>query len=76
MSSPEALELAKLLETSYFEVLVAMAYAAFADAPVDVPAENAHETEFIMLKDGGLAFEGTAGELRASQDAYLRAFLS
>jgi len=41
-----------------------------------VPAAEAHETEFIMLKDGGLAFEGTAGELRASQDPYLRAFLS
>ena len=41
-----------------------------------VPAAEAHETEFIMLKDGGIAFEGTADELRASQDAYLRAFLS
>jgi phospholipid/cholesterol/gamma-HCH transport system ATP-binding protein len=41
-----------------------------------VPAAEAHETEFIMLKDGDIAFEGTAEELRASQNAYLRAFLS
>ena len=41
-----------------------------------VPPENAHETEFIMLKDGGIGFEGTAAELRASTDPYLRTFLS
>jgi phospholipid/cholesterol/gamma-HCH transport system ATP-binding protein len=41
-----------------------------------VPTAEAHETEFIMLKDGDIAFEGTAEELRASQNAYLRAFLS
>jgi ABC-type transporter Mla maintaining outer membrane lipid asymmetry ATPase subunit MlaF len=33
-------------------------------------------TTFIMLKDGGIAFEGTADELRASTDPYLRTFLS
>jgi phospholipid/cholesterol/gamma-HCH transport system ATP-binding protein len=33
-------------------------------------------TEFIMLRDGRVAFEGTASELRATQDDYLRAFLS
>jgi phospholipid/cholesterol/gamma-HCH transport system ATP-binding protein len=41
-----------------------------------VPAAEAHETEFIMLKDGRVAFEGTAAELHASPDPYLRAFLS
>jgi phospholipid/cholesterol/gamma-HCH transport system ATP-binding protein len=41
-----------------------------------VPPEQAHETEFIMLKDGAIAFEGTAAELHASTDPYLRAFLS
>jgi phospholipid/cholesterol/gamma-HCH transport system ATP-binding protein len=41
-----------------------------------VPAAEAHETEFIMLRDGGVGFEGTAAELRASTDPYLRAFLS
>jgi phospholipid/cholesterol/gamma-HCH transport system ATP-binding protein len=34
------------------------------------------ETEFLMLKDGKIAFEGPADELRSSKDEYLRAFLS
>jgi phospholipid/cholesterol/gamma-HCH transport system ATP-binding protein len=34
------------------------------------------EAEFIMLKNGRIAFEGHAGELRRSQDPYLRSFLS
>ncbi len=41
-------------------------------------AGKADESEFIMLKDGRIAFEGNASELReaARQDPYLRAFLS
>ncbi|MGH9253769.1 MAG: ABC transporter ATP-binding protein [Vicinamibacterales bacterium] len=38
--------------------------------------EKAEEAEFIMLKDGGIAFEGHAAELRTSSDPYLRTFLS
>ncbi len=36
------------------------------------------EAEFIMLRDGGIAFEGNAGELRAAArtDPYIEAFLS
>lgn len=34
------------------------------------------EAEFIMLKDGRIAFEGHAGDLRESNDPYLKAFLS
>ena len=45
-----------------------------------VPAdpEKAEEAEFIMLKDGRIAFEGHAAEIReaARTDPYLRAFLS
>jgi phospholipid/cholesterol/gamma-HCH transport system ATP-binding protein len=39
---------------------------------------KADESEFIMLKDGRIAFEGNASELReaARQDPYVRAFLS
>jgi phospholipid/cholesterol/gamma-HCH transport system ATP-binding protein len=33
-------------------------------------------TEFLMLKDGGVAFEGSADELRDSTDGYLSAFVS
>jgi phospholipid/cholesterol/gamma-HCH transport system ATP-binding protein len=39
---------------------------------------KAHEAEFIMLRDGRIAFEGTASELRAFalQDGYVHSFLS
>jgi phospholipid/cholesterol/gamma-HCH transport system ATP-binding protein len=33
-------------------------------------------TEFLVLRDGGVAFEGSAPELRAATDDYLQAFLS
>lgn len=43
-----------------------------------VPADEnkSEEAEFIMLKDGTIAFEGHAAELRASKDPYLNTFLS
>jgi len=42
------------------------------------PARKADEAEFIMLKDGGIAFEGNASELRemAANDLYVEAFLA
>jgi phospholipid/cholesterol/gamma-HCH transport system ATP-binding protein len=43
-------------------------------APAD--AAKADEAEFIMLKEGLVAFEGNAAELRASADPYIRSFLS
>ena len=41
-------------------------------------AEKADEAEFIMLRDGGIGFEGNAAELRAAvkSDPYIEAFLS
>jgi len=39
------------------------------------PAKVA-ETEFIMLRDGDIAFEGDVHELRGSRDSYLQSFLS
>jgi phospholipid/cholesterol/gamma-HCH transport system ATP-binding protein len=39
-------------------------------------ARKADEAEFIMLRDGVIAFEGNAAELRAAGDPYIRAFLS
>jgi len=39
-------------------------------------AAKADEAEFIMLREGVVAFEGNAAELRASQDPYIREFLS
>jgi phospholipid/cholesterol/gamma-HCH transport system ATP-binding protein len=45
-------------------------------APAD--ADKSEEAEFIMLKDGVIAFEGHAAEIReaAKHDPYLKAFLS
>jgi phospholipid/cholesterol/gamma-HCH transport system ATP-binding protein len=41
-------------------------------------ADKFNEAEFIMLRDGRIAFEGHAGELReaAARDPYIEAFLS
>ena len=39
-------------------------------------AEKVEQADFVMLKDGGIHFEGTAAELRSSKDQYLRDFLS
>jgi phospholipid/cholesterol/gamma-HCH transport system ATP-binding protein len=39
-------------------------------------AAKADEAEFIMLKEGLVAFEGNAAELRAATDPYIRTFLS
>lgn len=38
--------------------------------------EKMAETTFIMLKDSRISFEGTLSELQASDDSYLRSFLS
>ena len=38
--------------------------------------DKSEEAEFIMLKDGGIIFEGPAGDLRRSSDPYLQTFLS
>ena len=43
---------------------------------VTAQGSKAEEAEFIMLKDGGIHFEGNAAALRASRDPYLRSFLS
>jgi phospholipid/cholesterol/gamma-HCH transport system ATP-binding protein len=40
------------------------------------PLEDQQDTEFMMLRDGEVAFEGPAAELRASDDQYLQSFLS
>jgi len=43
---------------------------------VKASPEKAAETAFVVLKDAGVLFEGDAGALRASDDSYIRAFLS
>jgi ABC-type transporter Mla maintaining outer membrane lipid asymmetry ATPase subunit MlaF len=43
-----------------------------------VPADacKANETEFLMLRDGRIGFQGTAAELRAAREPYLQRFVS
>jgi len=43
-------------------------------APAD--AQKADEAEFLMIKEGLVAFEGSASELRAATDPYIKSFLS
>lgn len=40
------------------------------------PPDDQEDTEFLMLRDGEVAFEGPATELRDSRDPYLQSFLS
>jgi phospholipid/cholesterol/gamma-HCH transport system ATP-binding protein len=40
------------------------------------PPETMAATEFLMLRDGRVAFEGSADELQQASDEYLRAFVS
>jgi phospholipid/cholesterol/gamma-HCH transport system ATP-binding protein len=46
--------------------------------PEIVPADAAkvNQADFVMLRDGTIAFEGSADELRSSTDPYLKTFLS
>jgi phospholipid/cholesterol/gamma-HCH transport system ATP-binding protein len=43
---------------------------------VEATPEKFDQSEFIMLKDGLVCFEGNAEELRHSDDSYLKKFLS
>ena len=38
--------------------------------------DKVEQSDFVMIKEGQVAFEGTAEELRRSQDPYLKTFLS
>lgn len=42
---------------------------------IDTPVEGNTPVEFMLLRDAGIHFRGTAAELMASQDEYLREFL-
>jgi phospholipid/cholesterol/gamma-HCH transport system ATP-binding protein len=50
-----------------------------AGGQIELVAAAEHKVEqadFVMIREGRVAFEGTAWELRNSQDPYLRTFLS
>jgi phospholipid/cholesterol/gamma-HCH transport system ATP-binding protein len=43
---------------------------------VEAAEAKIEEADFVMIREGRVAFEGTAGELRHSKDPYLQTFLS
>ncbi len=43
---------------------------------VEAAREKVEQADFVMIREGQVAFEGTAGELRSSTDPYLQTFLS
>ena len=42
----------------------------------EAAAQKVEEADFVMIREGRVYFEGTAGELRSSTDPYLQKFLS
>jgi phospholipid/cholesterol/gamma-HCH transport system ATP-binding protein len=66
----------QLRDAFYVATHMAVRDAGGAVRIVPAPPEKSDETEFIMLKDGLISFEGNADELRSSSDPYLKAFLS
>ena len=68
-------------ELGYDAFFVAEHTAVKKGKELEFPRAESHkadEAEFIMLKDGQIAFEGNATELRemATRDAYIHAFLN
>jgi phospholipid/cholesterol/gamma-HCH transport system ATP-binding protein len=59
-----------------FYIATHEAKRANGDVQFNPAARETPDTEFLMLKDGKIAFEGSADELRNSKDGYLQAFLS
>jgi phospholipid/cholesterol/gamma-HCH transport system ATP-binding protein len=43
---------------------------------VEAEAAKIEQADFVMIREGRVSFEGTAGELRNSKDPYLQKFLS
>ena len=43
---------------------------------VEAAEEKVEEADFVMIREGRVAFEGSASELRHTRDPYLREFLS
>ena len=45
-------------------------------ALVEAAQEKVEQADFVMIREGRVAFEGTAADLRTSKDPYLQTFLS
>ena len=55
---------------------VATHEATLADGQVRIAPASAERARFMVLRDGGIYFEGSGAELLALQDAYVRKFLN
>jgi phospholipid/cholesterol/gamma-HCH transport system ATP-binding protein len=66
----------QLRDAFYVATKTATRDASGSVSIVDAPPDKVDQTEFIMLKDGLICFEGNADELRHSDDPYLKKFLS
>ena len=66
----------QLRDAFYIATHIARRAADGAVSFVEAPDASATHTTFVMIRDGHVAFRGTASALRASPDPYLRAFLS
>ena len=53
-----------------------LSVAAVVELLVPATPDKERQAEFIMLRDGLIIFEGDSDALRASQDPYIRDFLS
>ena len=66
----------QLRDAFYVATKTAARTAAGAVEIADAAPAKVDESEFIMLKDGMICFEGNADELRHADDPYLKNFLS
>ncbi len=66
----------QLRDAFYVATKMAVRDASGRVSIVDATPEKVDETEFIMLKDGVICFEGSADQLRHADDPYLKSFLS
>lgn len=64
------------LRDAFYVATHGAARSGTGHAIVNATAEKMEQADFVMLRDGKVAFEGSAHELRTSDDPYLRAFLS
>ena len=64
------------LRDAFYVATHGAARAEGGEPVVNATVDKVEEADFVMLRDGKIVFEGSAAELRASTDPYIRAFLS
>ena len=66
----------QLRDAFYVATHEARRTAAGAIELAEATAEKIEQADFVMIREGRVAFEGHASDLRTSKDPYLKAFLS